>query len=158
MPGLLDGQREQQHVERAFVQLMQQLLRLRLADVQVERGILPAQHRQQRRQQVGRDRGDDAEVQRARQLARPLAREVAEVAHLGEDAGRPLRDLPPLGGQPHALGPALQQLQAQLALQLLDLHRQGRLGDGAMLGRPAEVAEAGDGIEVAQLLERGHGY
>ena len=96
-------------------------------------------------------------MQRAREPARALARELADVAHLLQDARRTLSDLAPLRRQPHALGSALQKLQAKLAFELLDLHGQRGLRDGAVLGRAAEMAETSHRIEVAQLLEGGHG-
>ena len=55
------------------------------------------------------------------------------------------------------LGPRSSSCKAELVFEFLDLHRQRGLGDGAMYRGPTEVAEAGNGIEVAQLLEGGHG-
>jgi len=40
-------------------------------------------------------------------------------------------------GQPNALGQALEQRPAELLLEVLDLLRQGRLGDEKPLGRPS---------------------
>ena len=54
-------------------------------------------------------------------------------------------------------GSALDQLDAELLLQLLDLGRQRRLADEARLGGPAEVAVVGHGdqvLEIAQVHRR----
>ena len=69
MSGFFDRQRKKQDVEFAFDQFIGQRLRLRLAHVEFEIGIFLFEQRQQRRQQVGRDRRDDAEAQRARKNA-----------------------------------------------------------------------------------------
>jgi hypothetical protein len=57
----------------------------------------------------------------------------------------------PGGGQRDMVGAALQEADAQLALQSLHLLAQGRLDDVLALGRPAEVQFLGQRHEVAQL-------
>ena len=47
-------------------------------------------------------------------------------------------------------------LAAHIALQFADLHGQSRLGDGAVLRRPPEMAMAGKRGEVAKLPQRDH--
>ncbi len=59
-------------------------------------------------------------------------------------------------GQLDVLVPALDQFDAELALQILNLRGQGRLGDGAMFGRRAEMAEADQRVEIAKLAQSGH--
>jgi len=51
--------------------------------------------------------------------------------------------------QRHPLGAALQQLRPHAVLELLDRHRQGRLGDMQDFGGAAVAAEFGDGDELA---------
>jgi hypothetical protein len=51
-------------------------------------------------------------------------------------------------------GASLEQHAAQRVLQLLDLHRQGRLRDRAGFCRAPEVALTGQRIEIAQLPQR----
>ena len=70
-----------------------------------------------------------------------------------DDAARALDDFLAGGGQRHALGRALDELHAEVFLELLELRRQRRLADEAALGRAAEVARVGEGDEVAQVLE-----
>ena len=70
-----------------------------------------------------------------------------------EDAARPRDDLFAGGGQRHALGRALDELHAEIVLELLELRRQGRLAHEAALGRTPEVARVGDRDQVTQVLE-----
>jgi hypothetical protein len=56
-------------------------------------------------------------------------------------------------GESDAFGQALKQRPAELALQRLDLLRQGGLGDEQLLGRARERAFVRDREEVAQLAE-----
>jgi hypothetical protein len=151
--GGLHRQGQNQHVELAVGQLVQERVGPRLAQVQLQIRIALAQERQKWRQQVGRDRGNDAEVQRTSQNAVAVMRIVDQIAHVGDDAGGASRDLLAPLGQLHALPPALDQHGLQLPLQLLDLHRQRRLRDGAGSGRPPEVLVLGDGGEITQLTQ-----
>ncbi len=73
-----------------------------------------------------------------------------DVVDVAQHGAGPVQDECPGGGQRHALRVAFQQLDAQLSLQLLDLHGQRRLADVARLGGPTEVAVVGDGDEVLE--------
>ncbi len=95
--GMLDGKREEHDVELAVDQFVEQLLRLRLAQMQIEIGIGGADQRQKLRQQIGRDGGNGAEAQRAGEAAGELARAVDEVVDVGEHAGGALGDLAAAG-------------------------------------------------------------
>jgi hypothetical protein len=53
----------------------------------------------------------------------------------------------PHGGQLHAAGGAVQQLQGQVGFQLLDAPRQRRLGDVQLLGGLVEAPQVGHGHE-----------
>ena len=75
------------------------------------------------------------------------------VAASREDGAGPLDDLLAGAGEQHLAGVALDQLDAELGLELLELGRQGRLADVAGLGGPAEVAVLVDGDEVLQVPE-----
>ena len=59
-----------------------------------------------------------------------------------EDLLGALRHFEPGVGERDVARPPLDQLGADLALELADLHRQRRLGHGAVLRRPAEVPMA----------------
>ena len=79
-------QRQQQQIERAIEQFLDQVLGLGFAQMQIEIGKFVAYQRQQRRQHVRRDRRDHAEVQRSRQHAALPAGKVDDVAQFGENA------------------------------------------------------------------------
>ena len=151
-----DRQRQQQAIERAGDELVDQHARLRLAHLETQRRIAPLQQRQHARQQIRRQSRDDAELQRAAEDV-AMAGEVDEVAGGGEDALGALRHLKAGFGDGDLARPALDQLGAELALELADLHRQRRLGDGALLRRLAEMAIAGEGGEITQLTQGNHG-
>ena len=132
------------------------VLRLGLADMQLQFRKALADHRQDRRQKVGRDRRNDAQTQAARQQPRMVARVLAEIANLGQNARRALSDLPAGRGELHALVSALDQLDAEFPFQILNLRRQRRLGDGAVPCREAEMPEPGQGVQIAKLSHCRH--
>ena len=70
-----------------------------------------------------------------------------------DDAPRPLDDFCAGGGQGHALGRTLDELHAEVFLELLDLGGQRRLTDEAAFRRAPEMAGIGDGDEITQVLE-----
>ena len=65
-----------------------------------------------------------------------------------------LGDLGALFRELHAGARALDEGDAELVFELLDLHGERRLGDGALLRGAAKVQLTRQRIEVAQLLER----
>src|SRR5207248_3435088 len=69
------------------------------------------------------------------------------------DAPRARHDLLPGRGEGHVVGRALDQLQAERLLELLQLRREGRLADEAARGGPPEMAQVRHGHEIAQVLE-----
>ena len=62
----------------------------------------------------------------------------------------------PASGHRHVVGAPLYQGDPEVPLQVLDLHGQGGLADGAGLGRTPEMAVAGQRIEITELPERDH--
>ena len=63
------------------------------------------------------------------------------------------RSLRPAGRQHHAARDALEQRDAELVLQRLDLRADGRLADVQLLRGARQVTEFGDGGKAAQLVE-----
>ena len=110
----------------------------------LERGQKPRQH-------VRRDRWDDAERERPRKQTRAVASIVGEIAHAGKNARHPARRFLSFGRQPRASARPLDQDDAYLSLQLLDLHRKRRLGYGALLRSPPEMQRLGERVEIAKL-------
>ena len=70
-----------------------------------------------------------------------------------DDAPRAFDDFLARGGERHALRRALDELHAEIFLELLELRGECRLADEAALRRAPEVAGVGDRDEVAQVLE-----
>ena len=85
-------------------------------------------------------------MQRPRQQIGLPAGEVDDVAGIAQHAGGAAGDIAAGFGQHHAAAAALDQLHAERLFQLLDLHRERRLGDGAMLRRLAEMLQPDHGI------------
>ena len=137
--GVVDRQRQHDDVERAAVQLLDQHMRLRLAQLDAQVRIAALQHRQDFRQHIGRDRGDDAELHAPGQQPAAMEREIREVAGRGQHPLGALRHLDADVGQGDLARPPLDQRHAELRLQLLDLHGQRRLRHRAGLGGLAEM-------------------
>ena len=78
---------------------------------------------------------------------------LADVLGLAEDDPGPLDHPLARVGEHDLARVALDELDAELALELLDLGRQRRLADEAGLGGPAEVAVLGDGDEVPEIAQ-----
>ena len=70
-----------------------------------------------------------------------------------EDAARVVLEHAPGVGQAWAAADALEELHAAIALELADLQRHCRLRHRQRLGRAAEAAGAGDGLEHTELVE-----
>jgi hypothetical protein len=82
---------------------------------------------------------------------------VEQVAHRGKDGAAAPHDLLALLGQFDARPPALDEAHLQLVFQLLDLHAERGLGDGASLSSLSEMQRLGQGLEITQLPQGHHG-
>ena len=153
---MVDRQRQQQQVELPADKLPDERLRLRLADVQLELGVLFAQDRQQRWQQIGRDGGNDAEPERTREQLSAMAGILGEVTGGSEHALGTPRHLGADIRERHGSGTPLDKLGAESLLELTDLHGERRLRHGALLRGPAEMKIPRKGVEVAELPECHH--
>ena len=105
------------------------------------------------REEVRRDGGQhpehDPSAHQAAELAHAVARQFHLLQHpLGVDPQQVAR-----GREGHFAFRALKEPFAQLVFQLHDLLAERRLGDMTLLGRAAEIFRAGDGEEVAQLMQ-----
>ena len=88
---------------------------------------------------------DGAEIARGNALDR-LRRALGQL----QDAARVGQEGHPGRGQGDRPGGAVDELHAELALELLDLPAQRRLGHVQPLGGPPEVQFLGDGDEAGQ--------
>ena len=106
-----------------------------------------------RRQQVGRDCRDHAELQRTRQHLIGMLRIFDQRAHIAQNTGSALSNLAPLLGELHARTRPLDEIEPQVLLQFADLHRQRRLRHRTGFRRPAEVLQPRQRIEVLELFQ-----
>ncbi len=83
--------------------------------------------------------------------------EIDKVARGGQYAFGAAGDLDAGLGERRLARPALDQFGLELAFEIADLHRKGRLGNRAGFRGPAEMAKLGKGFEIAELAERDHG-
>ena len=97
--------------------------------------------------------GSSASLSRPASGSRWPLRQLDDLLARLEDAARALDDLLAGGGQRDALRRALDELHAEVFLELLELRRQRRLAHEAALGRAPEVARVGHGDQVSQVLE-----
>jgi hypothetical protein len=74
------------------------------------------------------------------------------LARLDDPAGA-LHDLHARGGERHALGRALDELHAEVFLELLELRGERGLAHEGAFRRAPEVARVGDRHEISQVFE-----
>ncbi len=149
------GEGEQHAVGAAVVQRFDRVAAGLLAQVELELRALPAQPRQDARQQERGDRRDHAHPQLARErLARGLD-QVGQLLGLAQQAVRLGDHRVAERGEAHHPPAALDQRHAEQRFELADAGRQGRLRDEHRLGRAAEVAVFVERDEVLQLLDGG---
>jgi hypothetical protein len=115
-----------------------------------------AQPRQQRRPELVPRRRGGADPQRAQHPAsRPRRVREGRVDRLqrGHAVGQQAL---PRGGQRDAAGRALEEVDAELGLELADRLAQRRRGHVQPVGRAREAQLLGDRDEVAQVTQLGH--
>jgi hypothetical protein len=102
-------------------------------------------------QQIRADRVDHAEAERPGQRVLAALRDLLDAGGLLDHRLRLPDDLVAERRHADLVRAALEDAHAELFLELLDRHAQGRLRDEAGLGRPAEVLLAGHGDDVAEF-------
>src|SRR5690606_9958395 len=110
---------QQEKIERALLELGEKLPRVRLTHLEDKMWVVRTHERQQRRQNVGSDRRDHTEPQGCGERLATLACEIADIANLVENALRAADDLTPRLRELRTLAPPLDELHAELQLQLL---------------------------------------
>jgi hypothetical protein len=111
-----DRQRQDQEVQPAGGQGLDQMLGLALAQRQLHVGIAGVQPGQDLRQEIGADGRDHAEAERAGEPAVAMAGEIDQVLDRQQDLPRAPRDLRARGGEEHARRGTLDQDHAELRL------------------------------------------
>ena len=142
-------------VDLAGTQLLQQLdseiFLQHQGHLRAERDVLAHQVGQQ----VGADGVDDAQAQCAGQRVFAALGDLADAVGLLQHALRLAHDLQPQRRDGDLVGVALEQLDLQFFLELLDRHAQRGLRHMAGLGAAAEMFFAGHGHDVFEFGE-GH--
>ena len=116
-------------------------------------GVLRDEPGDQARDQQRRERRLHRQMQAARELAREVGDVAAQLGELCLQTRRPLQQELPGGGGADSFVGAVQKLDAQAVLQLLDLPRQGRLRDAQARRRLGDGAEFGDRAEAEKRAE-----
>ena len=150
---VVDRQREQRGVERAFAQALQQHVALFLDQQQFQLRETLADARHHVRQQVGTERGEDAEAHGAGLGIAAAARDFAQLVDLGDDPPRAFDDFAAHRRQHHLARRAFDQRHAEFVFQFPDLRRQRRLADEAGVRGLAEMAVVGERDEVFQVAQ-----
>jgi hypothetical protein len=148
----LEGQ--QGGVQRAGGQAPHQHGRLVLGPDGRQLGEPAAEDGRHGGQQIGRDRRDHAEPQRAGQGVGGAAGGVEQAVRVHEQAPRALDEERARRGGQHAAAVALEELHAEQVLELGELGAERGLGHAALLGRLAEAEQIGHGHDVLELPQR----
>src|SRR5271165_4039791 len=122
--------------------------------MQIKARMLRSERREELRQDIRRDGGNDAELQSPGENACAVAGVVGKVADAGQDRSDAARNLHALRRELRASSRPLDQDGPDLFLQLLNLHRQGWLGYGALLRRAPEMQRLGKRVKIAKLTQR----
>ena len=150
---VVQRQGEDRAVQPALAQQAQQGLGLLLHQQQLQAREALAHAGHHVRQQVGPERGEQAQAHAAGLRVAGAPRQFAQLLDVGHDPARALGHLQAHRGEHHAPGRALHQRHAQLVLELADLGAQRGLADEAGRRGLAEVAVVGEGDEVAQVTQ-----
>jgi hypothetical protein len=142
--------RQGRHVEPPRTQAGEHLLGVLLAQLHLDRRIVPAVHRQHL-SQLHHDPARRAQPDPAAYPTGPTQHLLLDRHQIGEDPLRVLQQGRPGRCQRHAVVVPLEEHQPQLPFQPADLLRQRRLRHTQRLGRPGEMQLPGDGLEVLQL-------
>jgi hypothetical protein len=150
---VMDRQRQHAGIEATVAQSRQDLVGLFLDQQQFQPRKALAHGGQHMREQVGRQRREDAQPHRAGFRILAATRDLAHLLDFGDDLARALGDLATDRGQHHPAWRAFDQGDAELVFQLADLRGQRRLADEAGRGGTAEVLVVGKRDEVAEITE-----
>ena len=155
-PLQIDRQRQQRDIEFVVAQLFEQHAGEVLLDHQRHQRCGLAHQRHQRREHIRTDGVDGAEPQAADQLILAFAGDVLDALGFGKHLARLLDDPRADRGRLGFATDAFEQGDAEFVLQLLQRHRQRRLGHERTLRGAREMALLVEVHEVAEFGQR-HG-
>ena len=153
------GQRQYRGIQLAPAYLVHQHMGLLLDDAEAEIRVVAPDRGQHLGQQVWANRRNDTHAQGITQGLLAGLGEAIDVLQLNLDRRCPRQDFLSRGRYQHLLVVALEQLRAELCLQLGNGGAQGRLGNRALLRRFLEVAGIGNRRECSHRRSpqpRGH--
>ena len=110
-----------------------------------------AEAREERADQALERLGGGAQPQRARPSARQCAGALAQRVRRAQDLARALQEVFALGGEVQTAADAVEERQAQLALEVADLARERGLREAQLRGGAGDVAGVGHADEVAEV-------
>jgi hypothetical protein len=150
---LVDGQRQNPQVDFAVAQPLQQRFRLVFVQHETQGRQRFAKFQHHARQQVRSNRGDQGHPELARERIGVVARHGDDLVAVVQHAACPHHDLPADLRELHVLRLALDQLDAEVVLEFLDLGGQRGLTHEGALGGLAEMSGVGEGHQILEILE-----
>ena len=145
-----DGHGDEDRIQLASLQHRNQQLGLLLGEQQLEIREVPPDLREDIRQQIGAQGGEDTQPQLC-QCARCLLGDHVDRFGAGQGLARLLSHPLPDRGQHERRGDTVDQDDAELFFEFADLYGQGRLRDPAGGGRCAETPLPGHRHEVLKV-------
>ena len=125
-------------------------LELRDRDLQI--GEMLAQQRQDEWQEIGCDGRQDTEAKRPREGLLLFANDLLDLRDLQENDGGLVEDATSDCRRDDGLVATVEDLDAELILELLDHRAERRLGDLTKVGGPPEVTELIQSLYILELL------
>ena len=148
-------EREQRGVEAAGVEIAGEIFGLVFPPAHGQAGMRALDRGRGGGQQVGRYGRDDADGERARQRIAEPPGGVDQIVGVDQHAPGAFDQVLARRREQHAPAIALEQADAERALELRELRAQRRLRDTALLGGAPEAARVGDRDRVLELPQGG---
>jgi hypothetical protein len=152
----IDRQCRNQYIEIAEAQIFHKFRGNRLAQLDRQVRIGLAQFRNKQRQQIGRNRRNNAQPQTPSQNAALLRRQFLQRADFIEYPAYPRQKALSHIGEDNTAPGALEQCRAEALFHFSDLRRERRLGYARHFRRLAEVQRRGENIEIVHLANGKH--
>jgi hypothetical protein len=148
-----DGQSQNGKIDGAGAETVEQDGSNFLGDGELDLGKFTGERSEQRRKEIGRDGGNDADGQRTADRLLTLDDITFGGGEFVEDRTSARQEGFAEFGKADGTAKAVEQASAKFVFQLENLLGERRLRDVALLGRAGEGVGVGDSTEVAKLLE-----